>query len=312
MPEMVDMEKCIAALVMILGLCWPATVRAEVVLEAGEIDSSTVEVGALAVIVHMQEKPHPILRKWEQLVTTRGYVQSVHAEVLTLALERNGRLQRIAVDRIQRLTLMGVPSSETVEQNSAQVAVSRADGGFEGIAVPDGYQTLVVNGDTLVVQMAEPLPTGYQTIVVDGDTLTVQVLAEPLPKDEPLSAVIDDSLSAQKEAMESKGIKKKSKSRGASERLARFGFGVIGGTMIGTWTGTIVAKATKDCSTCRDDSLIGGGIGFMVGVIIGLGLAADPPDQAETPNTSDEARQISVGIVPNTKGRLSAVATLRF
>ena len=209
------MEKRIATLVLMVGLCWPAAVQAEVVLEASEIDSSTVEVEALAVIVHMQEKPHPILRKWEQLVTTRGYVQSVHAEVLTLALERSGRLQRIAVDRIQRLTLMGVPSSETVEQNSAQVAVSRADGGFEGIAVPDGYQTLVVNGDTLVVQMAEPLPTGYQTIVVDGDTLTVQVLAEPLPKDEPLSAAIDDSLSAQKEAMESKGIKKKSKSRGS-------------------------------------------------------------------------------------------------
>ena len=306
------MEKRIATLVLMVGLCWPAAVQAEVVLEASEIDSSTVEVEALAVIVHMQEKPHPILRKWEQLVTTRGYVQSVHAEVLTLALERSGRLQRIAVDRIQRLTLMGVPSSETVEQNSAQVAVSRADGGFEGIAVPDGYQTLVVNGDTLVVQMAEPLPTGYQTIVVDGDTLTVQVLAEPLPKDEPLSAAIDDSLSAQKEAMESKGIKKKSKSRGASERLARFGFGVIGGTMIGTWTGTIVAKATKDCSTCRDDSLIGGGIGFVVGVIIGLGLAADPPDQAETPSKPDEARRFSIGLIPDARGRLSAIVTLRF
>ena len=119
--------------------------------------------------------------------------------------------------------------------------------------------------------------------------------------------------------MESKGIKKKSKSRGASERLARFGFGVIGGTMIGTWTGTIVAKATKDCSsyyadgfTCGDDSLIGGGGGFVVGVIIGLGLAADPPDQAETPSKPDEARHFSVGLIPDTRGRLSAIATLRF
>ena len=187
------------------------------------------------------------------------------------------------------------------------------------IAAPDGYQTLVVNGDTLVVQMAELLPTGYQTVVVDGDTLMVQVLAEPLPTDEPLSAAINDSLSAQKEAIESKGMKKKSKGRGASDRLARFGLGIIGGTIIGAMTGSIVAKATEDCSsyyadgfTCEDDSLLGGGVGFVVGVIIGLGLAADPPDQAETPSTSDEARQISVGIVPDTKGRLSAVATLRF
>ena len=34
----------------------------EVVLEAGEIDSSTVEVGAFAVVVYGQGKPHPILR----------------------------------------------------------------------------------------------------------------------------------------------------------------------------------------------------------------------------------------------------------
>ena len=171
----------------------------------------------------------------------------------------------------------------------------------------------------LLTLPAMAAPDGYQTLVVDGDTLMVQVLAEPLPTDEPLSAAIDDSLSAQKEAMENRGIKKKSKSRTASERLARFGFSVIGGTMIGTWTGTIVAKATKDCSsyyadgfTCSDDSLLGGGVGFVVGVIIGLGLAADPPDQAETPNKPPQARRVSVGLAPGNRGRLSAVATLRF
>ena len=71
------------------------------------------------------------------------------------------------------------------------------------MAAPDGYQTLVVNGDTLVVQkMAEPLPTGYQTIVVDGDTLMVQVLAEPLLTDNSTLAASNDSLSAQTKAME--------------------------------------------------------------------------------------------------------------
>ena len=186
-------------------------------------------------------------------------------------------------------------------------------------SLPAGYQTIVVDGDTLVVQMAESLPAGYQTIVVDGDTLVVQVLTAPLPVDDPPGAESADSLSAQKEAMESKGMKKKNKPRGASERLARFGFGVIGGTLIGTWTGTIVANATKDCSsyyadgfTCRDDSLIGGGIGFVVGVIIGLGLAADPPAQAETPSKPDEARRFSVGLIPDARGRFSAAAAVYF
>ena len=70
------------------------------------------------------------------------------------------------------------------------------------LAASDGYQTLVVNGDTLVVQMAEPLPAGYQTLVVGGDTLMVQVLAEPLPANEPSLAASDDSLSAQTKAIE--------------------------------------------------------------------------------------------------------------
>ncbi len=187
------------------------------------------------------------------------------------------------------------------------------------IAVPEDHQTLVVNGDTLVVKMAEPLPTGYQTLVMDGDTLVVQVLAAPLPANDPPGAESADSLSAQKEAMESKGMKKKNKRRGASERLARFGFGVIGGTIIGAMTGTIVASATKDCSsyyadgfTCGDDSLIGGGVGFVVGVIIGLGLAADPAEQAETPIKPDEAHRFSIGLIPDARGRFSAIAALRF
>ena len=187
------------------------------------------------------------------------------------------------------------------------------------IAAPEGYQTLVVNGDTLVVQMAESLPAGYQTLVVGGDTLMVQVLAEPLPTDGPPLAYSDDSLSVQKRVMEDGEIKKKSKSRGADERLARFGFGVIGGTIIGVIVGTLVVEATEDCSsyyadgfTCKDLSLLGGGVGFVVGVIIGLGLAADPPDQAETPSKPDEARRFSVGLVPNPKGHLSAIVTLRF
>lgn len=106
--------------------------RAEVVLESGEIDSSTVKVSAFVVIVYEQEKPHPILREWEKLVTTRGYVQAVGAETLTLALGQNGKPQRIALDRIQRLTLVGAPSPEAAEWDSVQIDASRAGDGREG------------------------------------------------------------------------------------------------------------------------------------------------------------------------------------
>lgn len=50
MPRMIEMEKRTAAFVLILGLCWPATVRAEVVLEASEIDSSTVNVERVPIV----------------------------------------------------------------------------------------------------------------------------------------------------------------------------------------------------------------------------------------------------------------------
>ena len=100
------------------------------------------------------------------------------------------------------------------------------------------------------------------------------------------------------------------KSRGFSEKFASFGVGVLGGTMIGSLVGSTLER---DCEElCGLGTLIFGGLGMAAGAIIGLGLAADPPDQAETRNKPDEARRVSVGLGPDTRGRLSAVATLRF
>ena len=45
------------------------------------------------------------------------------------------------------------------------------------MAVPDGYQTLVVDGDTLVVQMAESLPTEEPSLAASDDSLSAQTKA---------------------------------------------------------------------------------------------------------------------------------------
>ena len=278
--------------------------RAGVVLEGGDIDSSTVEVGALAVIVHMQEKPHPILREWEQLVTTRGYVQSVDAEVLPLALERNGRPQRIAVDRIQRLTLMGVPSSETVERNSAQVAVSRADSGFEG--------TL----DMLSVRTDDKADTRI------GKKLAVGVLG---------------------------GVGGGLVGAALMVSADRGDFGVALPALLGFWGGNLVGTAvgvswidSQDnfLITLAGSALLGAGVPYGVifmfadvnnetaygifgaisvlsaflGPIVGATIASErwrKPLSAKL-HLKPEARRVSVGLVPNPKGGLSAIATLRF
>ena len=214
------------------------------------------------------------------------------------------------------------------------------------VAAPDGYQTLVVNGDTLEVQMAEPLPAGYQTIVVGGDTLTVQVLAEPLPTDEPPLAASDDSLSAQKRATE---ISLQSAIRDSAdtteepgrhllnsvfmggpfqsaaavsdstERVDRRGMAMLGGAVVGGLGGGMLGLMVggtlyRDCegALCGFGIANIGGLGMAAGAMIGMVLAATPPDQAKAPNKSDEARRVSIGLVPNPKGGLSAVATLRF
>ena len=77
---------------------------AEVVLEAGEIDSSTVAVGAFVVVVYERDEPPQSLSgAWAKLDTTRGYIKAVDRQGLLLSLK--GWPQRIALDRIQTLTL---------------------------------------------------------------------------------------------------------------------------------------------------------------------------------------------------------------
>jgi hypothetical protein len=97
--------------------------RAEVVLEAGEIDGSRVDVGAFAVVIHGQGERHPISGEWESLVTVRGYIQAVDAKSLILNRGQKGWLERIAVERIQTLVLVGPPSPGPANGDSTQAAV---------------------------------------------------------------------------------------------------------------------------------------------------------------------------------------------
>ena len=78
-----------------------------VILEAGEVDSSTVAVDSYVVVIHGKGERNPVSGKWGRLETARGYVHSVDREVLTLLHRWDGRLVSIEVDRIQTLVLMG-------------------------------------------------------------------------------------------------------------------------------------------------------------------------------------------------------------
>ena len=150
----------------------------------------------------------------------------------------------------------------------------------------------------------------------------------------PVMAANADSLSTQKGVMrtgetEKSGLAqaapavndstepKKRKRPRPVDRLALFGISVIGGTLIGAELGPVLLKEPEDCPDgsffkCDLRDLEGGLLGLLAGFYIGIILAADPPGQAETPSKPDEARRFSVGLVPNPRGRLSAVATMRF
>ena len=67
----------IAAIVLILGLCLPQALMAGVVLEAGEIDSSKVKVGAYAEIIYGTGERDQVSGKWEKLDTAQGYIKAV-------------------------------------------------------------------------------------------------------------------------------------------------------------------------------------------------------------------------------------------
>lgn len=78
-----------------------------VILETGEVDSSTVAVDSYVVVIHGKGERNPVSGEWERLETVRGYVHSVDREVLTLFHRWDGRAVIIEVDRIQTLVLMG-------------------------------------------------------------------------------------------------------------------------------------------------------------------------------------------------------------
>ena len=63
----------LTTIVLILGLCLPQALIAGEVLEAGEIDSSKVKVGAYAEIIYGTGEQDQVSGKWEKLDSVQGY-----------------------------------------------------------------------------------------------------------------------------------------------------------------------------------------------------------------------------------------------
>ncbi len=101
--------------------------RAGVVLQAGEIDSRMVEVGALAVVVYGMGERHPVSGEWAKLDTARGYIKAVYQRRLIVGLELDGWSKSISSERIQTLTLIGSGREEVSSSHTRNMFQEESD-----------------------------------------------------------------------------------------------------------------------------------------------------------------------------------------
>ena len=307
----------------------PESVRVEQVLTADQIDSSTVDVGALAVVVYEQGERHSISGTWTQLDTVRGYIKAVDPRRLIVGLEPDGWSKWIALDRIQTLSLIGAPFSGSADRDhtrtrttkrvppaQAEPEAARSDSLSEQMeAMVKRYYTKADNREALRIGKKVAAGVGGGLVgALTGGIIAVSSLGAP-PEAEPGT---DPSLS------------------NSLRVLTTFIYGMWGGNIVGTAVGvSTVDPQDNFLITLAGSALVGAGVPYaialtewaesegnenllilsgLLGPIVGATIASErwsKPLSAKL-HLNPEARRVSVGLVPDPKGGLSAVATMRF
>lgn len=143
-----------------------------VILEAGEIDSTTVEVGVFAVVIHGRGERHPVSGRWESLETVRGYIQAINGKTLTLSRGRDGRLTPIALERIltlilvrqpvDSLTVHAMPAPWDTENNTGHRLLAKVGAGIGSGVLLTGV--LMGLAEATVEREGDPDADAYRTI----------------------------------------------------------------------------------------------------------------------------------------------------
>ena len=266
----------IAAIVLILGLCLPQALIAREVLQAGEIDSSKVKVGAYAEVIYGKGERDQVSGKWEKLEEAQGYIKAVDAESLTIG--RGLWNEQIAFERIQKLIM--------------------AESGREIDRLKETTDTLSVIDN----RRQEQNSTGGERIA--------RKLA---------GGVFFGGLFGFVGAQVTGMVSCKKSDSGEICGLLAF---VVGGTIgytVGVPFGVSVLDPHDQFMYSLAGSLIGGAAGIaltrnkeelwpsllicpFVGATILSELTRKPPENP----------RVSIGLLPGPRGRVSAVATLRF
>ena len=294
----------------------PESVRVEQVLTAGQIDSRTVDVGAFVVVIYGQGERHPVSGAWAKLDTARGSIKAVDSRRLIVGLAPDGWSKRIALERIQTLSLLGAPLSAVdrdrthtrtpnlVPPAQAEPEVARSDSLSEKTeAMVKRYYTKAENRDA--PRIGKKVAAGVLGGIGGGlvgaaiaRNMERRSRSEPEPSTDPSSGYALGSLIA-----------------------------TIEGFCIGSMFGAVIGVSLVD----RQDNLritLGHSLaGSVVGLLGGIGLTAaskgtlwpslfvGPVAMAtawsERSCKPPESRRVSVGLMSEPYG-LSAIATLRF
>ena len=270
----------------------PDSVRVEQVLTAGQIDSSTVDVGAFVVVIYGQGERHPVSGAWTQLDTVRGSIKAVDSRRLIVGLAPDGWSKRIALERIQTLSLIGAPLL-VASDSTERVGKFPVQEGNIDQTDPDK-------------RVAQKLTYGALWGAGGGAVGAVVGLA--------LGSLEDCSDCPH------------------GHNCDLCGLGPIVGSLIvgsiGCSIGTAVGVSRADPHDLFGASLIGSVVGFIggiwlvsateselllpslfIGPIVGATLASE---WSRSLNPSGKKLPLFMNLVPDPRGRFSAIATLRF
>ena len=294
--------------------------QAGVTLTTGEIDSSTVAVGAFAVVIHGLGERQPDLGAWESLATSRGYIQAIDAETLVLGMGANEWPEMIALERIETLVLPGTSVLEGVDRDSTAAVAADAAAVAEPTpsrAAEDSVQATGSRRQVIKYSHRQPwreerdigfaFKCGIGAYVgilsaVAGFLIFLPFIecADPDGGQEPLIFCNEWA--------------------GPPMQAAKIGFlaGTASGVTLvdpyrkftylyalaGSWVGLQVARELADRV---NDGKGYASLGIHIGVPAVMAALA-----SEGMRGFHEERRFSVGLTPGRRGSLSAVATLRF
>ena len=305
------------ALIAIVNYAYADTGRgdAEVALEAGEIDSSTVEVDDFVIVVYGREEQHPVSGTQARLDTARGYVKAINQRRLIVGLEPDRWSTWIALERIQALVLVGSPSPDAIARASALAAAAIEAATVTASFLRSGTRDSTQAGSGRAI--GQPTETLNESSVRTDDMGGPKRIAFKL-----FSGAFAGSVSAFSGAGIGIAIENCPEG-GDPDDWCGFGGAVLGGTF-GCIAGTALGVSNIDPHDRFFFPLLGSLLGFGTGIWLTsasygelwpsllVGPVAFATVMSELSRKPPKARRFSVGLIPNPKKGLSAVATLRF